>query len=1123
MSVVPDRPFVALFEQLCRDAQVPATRTRAEAELTAFQSRDDIVPIAVALVENVSDAQARFHASAALRDAAINRWHSLPPSHRNGDNALRVWALRVVIARPELANYERRAVLRISAALFRRAYGEEPESASLAFLEQLRMAAIDRQAMASSVVPALECLDMCAEEFLSPSLRTAPGVPAVDVELLRRTRPRFLSGAGLVVVVFRAARESLVSTLEAPHLLAAELETRCEPALALLARILTPRLINLDIETHDSEERKPISHTGELSSVLRLDSSWRPLVDQVLEVSQLCFKLIDVAKELNPADIDDLADSARQVILGVSAISRSSYPSPEMATTTVQLILSSIERQDWSTSADSNERIAFAEVWRQLSCSHGLDGLILLGKEVFESFAERTCVLFIAIGMQQVQASQDELYGIMDSADLVLETWAAFSYDRRALEPSVRQVLEPLFQQVFMEYLSLSMKSIIAERLPPGALIGGLADELEEEDLGYDDNSAEESRKNSAAALARFSLEKSAATLVECVKDLKDRVFFCYNTENHQKATISMLAQEDLYFATHLLSAVLADSGVGEVPIVPDAFRATLRSDSLKSIGKALFSSLIGIATSESRMLQTKGSDCQEASPRVGRAILDALNRVSRTYLIPTECPEDTFAIMGGAEFAAQARVYALNKALEGIRLRGFEPEMAQGAGILLKTLSSEARKYPDVQSSEVWKSLLSTSIESYQTLSRSAVENIASALTSVLGDSSVADRLVIPAARALPSLVINQAQLPDSAERCIATINLLKGVARCQHIGASSYRTLAESLNGFDGSVSHCAVAFQPDRYDVTRAAIRLADDMVCGRLSLLSDDDAHKLLSNAMALVHQHSVSVVQHMDSVPLDECLLGIEIILNLLQHILDEQPPVSLSEHVFRGLSSLLPSMSNEFLSYPVLKKKYFDFITCLAAQYPTQVLALPVELCSKIFQSIKLELFSRDTRAERKGLEAITALAREFATKDVQYQSISQIETEFAQLLETILVNLAHGSAFTDNLGTTSDAILHLLFFKGVGFQQHFEAIGHKLMANGGNEAEMAEILNNFRDRAHAASLWQGFKNMPVPQNSPRPPLIMRRLATKEFKEAVFEFSLRCRDVLLRVSAQTAQ
>lgn len=1119
-----DPTFVSAFEQLCRDAGVPATRASAEASLQAFRARDDVVAASVALIERATCGQARFHAASALRDACLARWRALPPAQRSGEHSLRLWALRVVAARPHLAPFERRAVLRISAVLFRRGYGEEPLHDSEAFLAQLHHAATSQQSPQTSVVAALECLDMCAEEFLIPSTCSSAAVPTADIDLFRRARPRFLSGAGHIVHIFRTVRESLLATLTlAPHLTPADLESRCEPALALLARTLTPRLINLEVDTSDSDDSNTNAQKSELSSVLRLEPSWTSLVEQLLEVTQICVKIIDIAKKFSAGEVDDPMDSARQVILGVSAVSRTSYPSPELASATLQLILSSIERQEWSSGSESNERIAYAEVWRQLACSHGLQGLAALGQQIFEIFAKRTCVMFIAIGIQQVQAAQDELFGIMDSADLLLETWASFSYETRASDPSIRQVLEPLFEEVFMEYLHLSMKSMIAEQLPPGAVIGGIAEDLEEEDLGFDDDSAEESRRNSAAALARYKLQKSTGILIQCVQDLSEKVFFRHSSENSQKATLAMLAQEDLYFAVHLISAVLADSSDGEVPVVPEALRADLAANASepgKCAGNALFATLIRVATAETRMLDTKGAHCAEASPRVGRAILDALNRVSRTYLVPSERPEEAFNVIGGSQFAVQARGYSLKKALEAIRGRGFEPEMAEAAAVLLKSLSSDVKNYSDVQSSEVWQSLLSAGIESYQTLAPTAVEDIASSLASVLGDSAVSEQLVIPASRALVRLVTNQKQLPDSAERCIALINLLKGVARCQNVGPICFRDLVASLSGFDGSVTHCTAAFQPDRYDVARTAIRLAVDMVSGRLSLLSNEDAHKLLTNVMNLVHLHSVSIAQHTSSIPLDECVMGVERILNLLQYCLDEQPPDALSEHLFRGLSSLLPSMSESFLAYPAVKKSYFDFITCLAAQYPSPVLRLPYEFCAKIFQSIKLELFSRDPRAERKGLEAVTALAREFAVNDdTQHESTSRIEAELVGLLEVILLNLAHGSAFTDNLETASDSILHLLFFKGAGFDQHYEAIGRKLIANGGNQAEMADILNTFRDRANAASVWQGFKNIPAPQASPRPPIVMRRLATRNFKEAVFEFSVRCRDALLRQSA----
>ncbi len=1116
-----DPSFVSAFEQLCRDAQVPATRAAAEASLLQLRESDDAVNQAVGVIETSSSSVARFHAAAVLREVVLNRWNLLPQEQRYGPASLRVWAVTVVANNTTMMPFERKSVLGAAAAFFRRAYIEEPAQSQQSFLQLLSDVATRRDSPTSAAVAALELLDMLAEEFLTPK-----SLKGVEIEIMTRARPQFLKGDGHVVTIFRAALDSLRTTIAiTSELDPATLESRCNPALGVLARTLTLSLTKPDFQAPEvSDEANGQSGDMELASVLRLDASWTPLVTQVLEAVQISFNLIDIASSYSQdSEEAQLPNAATQVILAASAISKSSYPSTEMASSLLRHMLSGVEGQHWISSDDSSERVAYAEVWRQVSSSHGLQGLTVFGEEVFKTFANNTCEELRRNSELLLSASQDDLLGIMDITDLLLETWATFAYECSNAGPQVGQVLEPLIGKVFVEYVEMAVRSAHMEKLPAGSVSCGLAEELEEEDMGFDDASAEESRKIAAAALARFSLIEATRVLVGFLENRCEKAFFGQNSATSADSSMASIVQEDVYFLIELIAAVLADSCSGELPSVPDAIMGHMSAsttDTSKVCGHTLFSSLIRASSSETRLLEQKGVHCDEASPRVGRAFLGAFERIARTYLVPSEKPEEAFAVIGGEEFAIQAREYSLTKAMQALQGRFFEPEVAEAASSLLQTLAGGSKKYTDVQTSAVWKELLNSSIESFQRLTPAAVEGIAIALTTVLGDA-VAENLVVPASRSLVSLISAQTLLPDAAERCIVSINLLKGVARCQNVGPKSLCALAESM-ALEGNVARSAIFFQPARFDVMWSAILLADDVLFGRLSLISNEDAQQLLSNAMYLIHQHTVSLLKNGDRIPLEDAVIGIERILQLLQHILDESPPASMAEYLFRGLSSLLPCMSDSFLEYPMIKKSYFDFIAGLVSRYPQPVLSLPFDLCYKILQSLKMELFCQDSSSERRSLQAVGSLAKEFAAKDLLHENTSRMETELAGLLESILTSLARGSAFTDNVAAASETILPLIYLKGPGSQQHFEAIGNKLIAEGGNQSEMVEILNALRDRATAASVWHGFKNQPVPQGSTRPPVIMRRLATKEFKEAVLEFSVRSRDVFLRAATQTA-
>lgn len=179
----------------------------------------------------------------------------------------------------------------------------------------------------------------------------------------------------------------------------------------------------------------------------------------------------------------------------------------------------------------------------------------------------------------------------------------------------------------------------------------------------------------------------------------------------------------------------------------------------------------------------------------------------------------------------------------------------------------------------------------------------------------------------------------------------------------------------------------------------------------------------------------------------------------------------------------------------------YNFVTSVVVHYPAAVIRLPADIGAKVFASIRLELFSGDTRAELKGLEAVSAVAREVARAPAH-----EAETHLGQFLQGIVMSVAHGVAFTDNMEAASESTLQLLFVKGPeNVASYFEVIGRKLMEHGGRSQEMIDIVNNLRERASAAGY--GEKREPA----------VRRAAAKEFKDAMLEFSVRCRDVMLRV------
>lgn len=1128
---VADPALVNAFEVACRDAQVASTRPAAEAALHRLAASPDAVPVALAVAESTSSPVARFHAAAALRAAARDTWSALSLSHRYGPHSLRYWLVNLVFSKPTLLPFERVALLRVAAFLARRSFLEESVPDRDLFFSSLCDSTLAPDTPHHASVAASELIDLLIDEFLAPSLSSAP---AVEREILARARHMFTSPAGHMVRLFRAVTATLahLCSMDAASLTSPSFEARAVPVLSAIYRVVSADFHYTQPNVHSEQllEDGLSSPSDSLEVVVIYsfsDSKWASFVDDMPALLRMCFVMTasQIAVQ-NDCESDVLA-KAMQIIIAISAISKSSYRTQDVRRNVLTSVMQGINEQKWCSSSIGAVRLAYAEVWRRISCAHGLESVGSVNDNFLEVFTKDTCEEMKSAAVRLAQPDGDEDVFSMDVSDMLLETWANLALQADDGSSITEHKLCPNIERVVYHFIRMSLRA----SGEAAAVYSNSSHTDVDEDFGFEDTSLDDSRLSVAAILTRFVLPKTVPAIAQSLLQATESVF-SWTPAQAQHAKMPLhLYQEDLYFLIRFTCAILADEAKGEYPSIPIQFMPPVYPNHTKNAhdayqnppihARSLISVLMQVAEKETNLINRLGVHCEQASPRVASSLLNTLCRICRTYLVPvaTSSPQPSFQEIVGQPFIDLSINCCFVKALEAISRRAFETDIAESAALLLSTLAARASIYPIIRESQVWHNLLRAGAEAYQTLPPTAVQDIGRSLTSVLGDV-VAERLLIPAYKSMNDFADVRHVSADAADRAIATVYLLRGAAKCDNVGVATKQTLLRSLQTPEGVVASCAKAFGKVRPDVGRALINLADDIVYSCHSILLEDEERILLSNILKLIKLHTDIVASQMNELSIDELSCDIEDIISLLSRILDEDISADYGEVCFFGLSTVLPLISDAALALPSVSLSFFRFITNLVFRQPEKLSFLPPDLCRKILHTIDVQRGSLNVGSERRGLEAIAALATtELMSDGKKGPSSTVVQAALRGFLTAIFNGIASGSAHMTNMDAAADAILPLLMVNSTGSISMLEELGQALLVSSGNSSDVRQALQELNACASEAGAIYGpdiDKYAPMERNT------IRLMAAKKFRKAISTFSEKTRSNLLSAAIEAS-
>jgi hypothetical protein len=971
---------VAAFEQAALDSQVPTTRVAAEATLNAFTARADILQIALSVIFRTRTAIARHHAATALRTAALERWETLSREARySPTESLRVQLVQFAVSHP-IHLFERSSMLRAAAALTCRAYLEENKADRRRFFESVCAAASQpgRTADAQQIITALEMLSMLVAEFSAPPhLNEAPSETVVS----------FAGFDGELFLIFRAARAALT------QIMSASTDRPAEEGRAIARHALVVLSDVLSFGQDDSE-----SKASAVYGVNR-GPEWHSVLQDLETLSRQLFLLLDALRP-DDATAIDARRALFDVIDGTAAVSRRSYPTQESADASFMVLLQGLEGRSWSASNSRQERLLYAEVWRRFCVAHGWTELVRVAPGALDSFAKNTIQLFRARSLQRSDEDGDDWN--IESDCLLLETWAGL-----VLQAEMRgqtQALEEHVSQVALEFIDNAMTAVLK-----------VAEVDEEEDFGFDDESHEAALFEAAAVLCRVASKVCFARLASLLGDLSQSVFLAAGNN------LASAAREGLVWVLRLSSAVLADDGEGELPEVPPQFA---REDA-----NVLLCAVFVCAELESRNLQ-------RSSPRLEAVVLSCLTRLSKTYLLPSSPHQEKLATecVGGHDIAMNARALCLRKSIIGVSGRACEPEVAGAAASLLVALAPgrSSGRYPELLDDANWEPLPILGLERFEILPALAVEKVGTALSHYFAEQ-VGPRIVEPASAALRGLGCSQSQVADAVERALVALHLLGGVTQCSQAAPYVHESIVASIRAPDGG-AFCAIrSFAYSNVEVLLAVLKLAQDVVACHLPLLLGDNASRCFADSVVLVEQVTESVANVPGGISFDDLSPLMSASLELLQRLVEAFGNRSTCGRAFYGLSVLAPLMTDQVLTYPSVRSKFYRLVDHLAVSFPDYVPELPLAFGETFLASVQASACrTYEENIARSGLEAVKSLAvfrvQNPTAAGPHLPSMPALDRALDQFAALIWEGLLLGGGrFSSSLDATSEALLPLI------------------------------------------------------------------------------------------------
>ncbi|KAF8068447.1 xpo4 [Scenedesmus sp. PABB004] len=1039
-------------EAACAQFQNPATQAQAEAVLLQFRRSPGTLPACRHILETSGSAEARFHAACTLREAALREWASHSEAERA---ALRSYVLRYVLGHAgEPALGVVRAILQGTlAVLLKRGWVDADPAARAAFFQELDASA-HAVGGAAAAVAALQVLEAVVSEF---SLVTASAL-GLSWEFHETCRNQLEDGflRQIFEHALAAARRAAAELAAAPPGSddAAAAGAGAAAAMKLMAAVLAwdfragtssafapASAASLAVGGRkglpDTTQVKPGAHWGDLllapattDWLVRLmpalggGAGATPLAGAARQlVVAFCCLAGDVfpKHQLQPGGGAGGGDGGAgapppppaATVAHVAQMLRLVLPWCLPARAAVQAALSGDEGQLTDgcralAALCAGHKVSVLEAASAaLQQQHGGGGGGAPGASVFAALEDLTTALLAAGGVSAASSPEPWL---PDAAEMLLECWSGLltpqcGYAMAAVPPPAAAV----------ECATRTAAAVVDAALADAAA-GAHEDADDDADAGAGAVHQEEWMAR-VAVLLRAAPAASFARLAELLSAKQHALAAAAGAGADPSELL-----EQLYWLARMAAHSLADTGVGEVALLPVAVLLAVGDEASGGAGGGA----AGAAAVEalSRALLELAALCLQpaAAPVVSARLMEGAAggaaRWADTYLFPEEEPLPPAL---EAAFGGDAGLSALDMLV---------------CHTLLPALVHRRSLARRVMSLPSWQTLANAfaardpalTVHLSQKFQRALSRSMCVAAAGLDDDAAAQQyvgHLLSATVNEVASLAGNPQQLAAAAQRADAQLQVccmlevLRGAAAGMTLGAfpalhALFGRLLEPLLALHTAFRACA--------PVVALLLKLADDVVENLGIFLEAPAAREaLLRWTLQLLVQYrdsnlwqvSLQTAKLLQADRAAEQCRDLRAVLQLLLHITqsdlsaDEEdearnaaaglpmvgPPPGgggappgggadgacdtvVSRVVLVGLGIVLPLISGELLKFPKLASLYYSLLSYMLEVYPRAVAELPAEGFASLMATLEWGVAGADAVAAHCSLEGLAALAR---------------------------------------------------------------------------------------------------------------------------------------------------
>ena len=568
-----------------------------------------------------------------------------------------------------------------------------------------------------------------------------------------------------------------------------------------------------------------------------------------------------------------------------------------------------------------------------------------------------------------------------ECADIMLDVWTELSSDYN-IAAHMGPDLYPQFSSsagvVFGTYLEKQLYTAAMEAFE------------DEEDFEGEEEAYIDAVLSGLASVARASHSISLPKLAESLERSKQKLH-----EAVSKGSDPSVPLEELCWLLKMSSYVMADSGDGETPLVPQIFAECMSAGGINASPLVSMSrTLLNLATDFKASIDTAA-----ASSRLMEELCKALGRWSETYLIPDG--DGTGGLSSGIDWNG----YIFGLGGEGPSVLNFLVELVHlcfakfpgdrnlhliATQNLLKPLTKYSRVHGMLSRTYAWQELYKSYMQESEATTTLEAE-VQMHLT-----SAICNGYVTQAPDCVRELVAWQvkrlchcASLPknefERADRVAFTCNVLSSLRGAARTGCGTSRPLVI------GEMRPCIPATldilgkSKEHTIVYNNVLELAADVFEFHTPYLSDEDSRGLFSWAVELIRRHCADKVLFnakngvLTSMTFDNECDALLSIIRLLTQVTNAETLChdDVASTVFSGVETIMPLLTVDHLKVPPLRRAFFHLLTYMVEAYASKVAELSPQSFVSFLQAIAFGLQVQDDSETGSAVfEAIAAFAK---------------------------------------------------------------------------------------------------------------------------------------------------